>query len=142
MRESVLKRYISAKCHVMCLCMAVAYLMYKVRNKRVYQQITSIGKSRYKIAIRTVLQSQTCYILNSTSIWCFWHHSISALMKSEFAQPVGTSLFADMVIRYINMNYLFFSSMLHAYFIRLVMSYDIICQCYVHLWEWMLDFPD
>jgi hypothetical protein len=40
------------------------------------------------------------------------------------------------------MDYLFFSSMLHAYFIWLVMSYDIVCQWYVHLWERMLGFPD
>ena len=26
MRGSMLKRYISTKCHVICLCMAVAYL--------------------------------------------------------------------------------------------------------------------
>ena len=28
MRGSMLKRYISTKCHLMCLCMAAAYLGY------------------------------------------------------------------------------------------------------------------
>src|SRR5712672_1823180 len=39
------------------------------------------------------------------------------------------------------MDYLFFSSLLHSYFIWLIVSYDIVCQWYLHLWERMLDFP-
>ena len=39
------------------------------------------------------------------------------------------------------MDYLFFSSLLHSYFTWLIMSYDIVCQWYLYLWERMLDFP-
>jgi hypothetical protein len=40
------------------------------------------------------------------------------------------------------MDYLFFSSVSHSDFITLTMSYDIVCQWYLHLWERMLTFPD
>jgi hypothetical protein len=40
------------------------------------------------------------------------------------------------------MDYLFLSSMSHNEFVWLTMSYDIVCQWYLYLWERMLDFPD
>jgi hypothetical protein len=40
------------------------------------------------------------------------------------------------------MDYLFFSSLKDADFIRLISSYDIICQWYVYLWERMTAFPE
>ena len=40
------------------------------------------------------------------------------------------------------MDYLFLSSMSHTEFVWLTMSYDIVCQWYLYLWERMLDFPD
>jgi hypothetical protein len=48
---------------------------------------------------------------------------------------------ANIFPRYINMDYLFFSSMSQTEFVRLTMSYDIVCQWYLYLWERMLDFP-
>lgn len=62
--------------------------------------------------------------------------------KSKFMYPVPTSSFVfDGFTRYINMDYLFFCSMLHSVFLCLMMSYDIVCQWYLHLWERMLTFP-
>lgn len=46
------------------------------------------------------------------------------------------------VFRYVNMDYLFFSSLKDANFIRLISSYDIVCQWHVHLWERMMAFPE
>ncbi|KZP23155.1 hypothetical protein FIBSPDRAFT_952228 [Athelia psychrophila] len=43
--------------------------------------------------------------------------------------------------RYANMDYIFFSSVSQQEFVRLVMSYDIVCQWFVHLWKRMLDMP-
>ncbi|KZP03688.1 hypothetical protein FIBSPDRAFT_915265 [Athelia psychrophila] len=43
--------------------------------------------------------------------------------------------------RYANMDYLFFSSVSRQGFVRLVMSYDIVCQWSVYLWTRMLDMP-
>jgi len=40
------------------------------------------------------------------------------------------------------MDYLFFSSLKHASFIRLISSYNIVFQWHVHLWECMLAFPE
>jgi hypothetical protein len=40
------------------------------------------------------------------------------------------------------MDYLFFSSLKDTDFIRLISSYDIVCQWHVHLWERMLAFPE
>lgn len=43
--------------------------------------------------------------------------------------------------RYVNMDYLFFSSLSKTDFVTLVMSYDIVCQWSVHVWERMSAFP-
>ncbi|KZP09993.1 hypothetical protein FIBSPDRAFT_913941 [Athelia psychrophila] len=43
--------------------------------------------------------------------------------------------------RYANMDYMFFSSTSQQDFVRLVMSYDIVCQWSVHLWTRMLNMP-
>ena len=40
------------------------------------------------------------------------------------------------------MDYLFFSSLKDADFIRLISSYDIACQWWVHLWERMAALPE
>jgi len=47
---------------------------------------------------------------------------------------------ADIFTRYINMDYLFFSSVSNTEFVCLTMSYDIVCQWYLYLWERMLSF--
>lgn len=39
------------------------------------------------------------------------------------------------------MDYIFFSSVSQQDYVRLVMSYDIVCQWSVHLWKRMLDMP-
>ncbi|KIM73395.1 hypothetical protein PILCRDRAFT_81152, partial [Piloderma croceum F 1598] len=43
--------------------------------------------------------------------------------------------------KYINMNYLFFSSMSHSDFVSLTMSYDIVCQWHLYLWLRTMSFP-
>src|SRR5215471_2164322 len=43
--------------------------------------------------------------------------------------------------RYANMDYLFFSSLRYNEIISLVISYDIICQWFKHLWHRMKVFP-
>jgi len=48
----------------------------------------------------------------------------------------------DIFTRYINMDYLFFSSVSNTKFVCLTMSYDIFCQWYLYLWEHMLSFPE
>jgi hypothetical protein len=47
-----------------------------------------------------------------------------------------------MKVRYVNMDYLFFSCLSRVFFIRLIMLYDIVCQWSVHLWERMSAFAD
>ncbi|KAF7984577.1 hypothetical protein HWV62_13799 [Athelia sp. TMB] len=43
--------------------------------------------------------------------------------------------------RYANMDYMFYSSVSKQDYVRLVMSYDIVCQWSVHLWDRMLAMP-
>lgn len=48
---------------------------------------------------------------------------------------------ADLLFRYANMDYLFFSSLLATTLLTFIVSYDICCQWSIHLWERMLLFP-
>lgn len=44
-------------------------------------------------------------------------------------------------IRYVNMDYLFFSSLRHSPLLTLNVSYDIACQWSKNLWDWMTTLP-
>ena len=69
-------------------------------------------------------------------------NSVGDLQKGEkYVRDHYSIAFVDVFARYINMDYLFFSSMSHTKFVCLTMSYDIVCQWYLHLWERMLGFP-
>jgi hypothetical protein len=46
------------------------------------------------------------------------------------------------MVRYVNMDYLFFSSLSRKHWIRLDQAYDIVCQWMVYVWTRMLEFPD
>ena len=48
---------------------------------------------------------------------------------------------SSFLCRYVNMDYLFFSSLSMLVWLWLVMSYDIVCQWHVNLWRRMSAFP-
>ncbi|KZP31898.1 hypothetical protein FIBSPDRAFT_944525 [Athelia psychrophila] len=89
---------------------------------------------------------------------CVKHHAVGDANTSRFANLVASGIGTvdctrhmmkrptsvgelQKGERYANMDYLFFSSTSQQDYVRLVMSYDIVCQWSVHLWGRMLDLP-
>ena len=52
------------------------------------------------------------------------------------------ALYANLIDRYVNMDYLFFSSIKDSELIEFVVSYDIACQWSIHLWSRMKIYPN